>query len=80
MFRFPRFLPLCSELRLLFSVMPRFVPICQQLRFGVFREGVSKKMPALEGQFLKEISVRFAGENPLRTQKKTQNKALRRGS
>ena len=26
-------------------------------------------MPALEGQFLKEISVRFAGENHLRTQK-----------
>ena len=36
-------------------------------------------MPALEGPFLKEISVRFAGENHLRTQK-TQNKALRRGS
>ena len=51
----------------------------QQLRFGVFREGVFQKMPALEGQFLKEISVRFAGENHLRTQK-TQNKALRRGS
>ena len=29
---------------------------------GVFREGVLQKMPALEGQFLKEISVRFAGE------------------
>ena len=28
-------------------------------------------MPALEGQFLKEISVRFAGENHLRTQKNT---------
>ena len=43
----------------------------QQLRFGVFREGVFQKMPALEGQFLKEISVRFAGENRLRTQKNT---------
>ena len=52
----------------------------QQLRFGVFREGVFQKMPALEGQFLKEISVKFAGENHLRTQTKTQDKALRRGS
>ena len=52
----------------------------QQLRFGVFREGVFQKMPALEGQFLEEISVRFAGENHLRTQRQTQNKALRRGS
>ena len=37
-------------------------------------------MPALEGQFLKEISVRFAGENHLRTQKnkkKTQSSAQR---
>ena len=41
----------------------------QQLRFGFFREGVFQKMPALEGQFLKEIAVRFAGENHLRTQK-----------
>ena len=57
---------------------------------GVFREGVFQKMPALEGQFLKESSVRFAGENHLRTQRNTQrnthththtqNKALRRGS
>ena len=54
-------------------------PTNQQLRFGVFREGGCQKMPALEGQFLKEISVRFAGENHLRTQK-AQNKALRRGS
>ena len=45
--------------------------ILQQLRFGVFREGVFQKMPALEGQFLKEIAVRFAGENHLRTQKNT---------
>ena len=37
--------------------------IFQQLRFGVFREGVFQKMPALEGQFLKEIAVGFAGEN-----------------
>ena len=33
-------------------------------------------MPALEGQFLKEISVRFAGENHLRTQRKTQKTKL----
>ena len=52
----------------------------QRLRFGVFREGVSQKTPALEGQFLKEIAVRFAGENHLKTQKNTQNKALRGGS
>ena len=30
-------------------------PHVQQLHFGVFREGVVQKMPALEGQFLKEI-------------------------
>ena len=46
---------------------------------GFFARGVFQKMPALEGQILKEISVRFAGENHLRTQK-TQKKALRRGS
>ena len=46
----------------------------QQLRFGVFREGVFQKMPALEGQFLKKNSVRFAGENHLRTQKNTKQK------
>ena len=46
----------------------------QQLRFGIFREGVFQKMPALEGQFLKEISVRFARENHLRTQKKHKTK------
>ena len=26
--RFPRFLPICSDFRFLFSGMPRFVPIC----------------------------------------------------
>ena len=35
-------------------------------------------MPALEGQFLKEISVRFAGENPLRTQKNTKQSSAQR--
>ena len=49
-----------------------------QLRFGVFREGVFQKMPALEGQFLKEISVRFAGENHLRTQKNTKQSSAQR--
>ena len=28
LFRFPRFLPICSNLRSLFSGIPRFVPIC----------------------------------------------------
>ena len=28
LFRFPRFLPICSDLRSLFPGMPRFVPIC----------------------------------------------------
>ena len=50
----------------------------QQLRFGVFCEGVFQKMPALEGQFLKEISVRFAGENHLRTQKNTKQSSAQR--
>ena len=50
----------------------------QQLRFGVFREGVFQKMPALEGQLLKEISVRFAGENHLRTQKNTKQSSAQR--
>ena len=45
---------------------------------GVFREGVFQKMPALEGQFLKEISVRFAGENHLRTQKNTKQSSAQR--
>ena len=31
LFRFPRFLPICSDLRSLFSGMPRFVPICSDL-------------------------------------------------
>ena len=44
--------------------------------FWGFREGVFQKMPALEGQFLKEISVRFAGENHLRTQRKTHKTEL----
>ena len=35
-------------------------------------------MPALEGQFLKEISVRFAGENHLRTQKSTKQSSAQR--
>ena len=35
-------------------------------------------MPALEGQFLKEISVRFAGENHLRTQKNTKQSSAQR--
>ena len=50
----------------------------QQLRFRVFREGVFQKMPALEGQILKEISVRFAGENHLRTQKNTKQSSAQR--
>ena len=60
----------------------RFSNSSQQLRFGIFQppEGVVQKMPALEGQFLREISVRCAGENHLRTQQNTQNEALRRGS
>ena len=41
---------------------------------GFFARGVFQKMPALEGQFPKEISVRFAGENHLRTQKKHKTK------
>ena len=49
-----------------------------QLRFGVFREGVFRKMPALEGQFLKEIAVRFAGENHLKTQKNTKQSSAQR--
>ena len=50
----------------------------QQLRFGVFREGVFQKMPALEGQFLKflwDLQEKITSE-----QRKTQNKALRRGA
>ena len=35
-------------------------------------------MPALEGQFLKEIAVRFAGENHLRTQKNTKQSSAQR--
>ena len=31
LFRFPRFLPICSELRSMFSGIPRFVPICSDL-------------------------------------------------
>ena len=31
LFRFPRFLPICSNLRSLFSGMSRFVPICCDL-------------------------------------------------
>ena len=50
----------------------------QQLRFGVFREGVFQKMPALQGQFLTEISMRFAGENHLRTQKNTKQSSAQR--
>ena len=53
-------------------------PWYQQLRFGVFREGVFQKMPALEGQFLKEIFVRFAGEIHLRTQKNTKQSSAQR--
>ena len=35
-------------------------------------------MPALEGQSLKEIAVRFAGENHLRTQKNTKQSSAQR--
>ena len=35
-------------------------------------------MPALEGEFLKEVSVRFAGENHLRTQKNTKQSSAQR--
>ena len=35
-------------------------------------------MPALEGQFLKEVSVRFAGENHLRTQKNIKQSSAQR--
>ena len=38
--------------------------------FWGFSRGGFQKMPAFEGQFLKEIPVRFAGANHLRTQKK----------
>ena len=62
----------------LFWVWVVFWGEVQQLRFGVFREGVFQKMPALEGQFLKEISVRFAGENHLRTQKNTKQSSAQR--
>ena len=31
LFRFPRFLPICSDLHSLFSGIPRFVPICSDL-------------------------------------------------
>ena len=31
LFRFARFLPICSDLRSLFSGMPRFLPICSDL-------------------------------------------------
>ena len=31
LFRFPRFLPICSDLRSMFSGIPRFVPICSDL-------------------------------------------------
>ena len=31
LFRFPSFLPICSDLRSLFSGIPRFVPICSAL-------------------------------------------------
>ena len=50
---------------------PFFSLRSQQLRFGVFCEGVFQKMPALEGQFLKEITVRFAGENSEHRKHKT---------
>ena len=35
-------------------------------------------LSALEGQFLREISVRFAGENHLRTQKNTKQSSAQR--
>ena len=60
------------------SAVPFLVRKGPLLRFGVFREGVFQKMPALEGQFLKEISVRFAGENHLRTQKNTKQSSAQR--
>ena len=45
---------------------------------GFFARGVFQKMPALEGQFLKNISVRFAGENHLRTPKNTKQSSAQR--
>ena len=42
LFRFPRFLPICSDLRSLFSGMPRFVPICSDLFRFVFRANQNK--------------------------------------
>ena len=67
------------EFFFLYGVVPRllskftFISSCV---LGFFREGVFQKMPALEGQFLKEISVRFAGENHLRTLRKTHKTKL----
>ena len=45
---------------------------------GFFARVFFQKMPALEGQFLKEVSVRFAGENHLRTQKNTKQSSAQR--
>ena len=41
-FRFPRFLPICSDLRSLFAGMPRFVPICSDFFRFVFRTNQNK--------------------------------------
>ena len=45
LFRFPRFLPICSELQSLFSGMPRFVTICSDIFGFVFRTNQAKPFP-----------------------------------
>ena len=42
LFRFPRFLPICSDLRSLFSGIPRFLPICSDFFRFVFKTNQNK--------------------------------------
>ena len=59
LFRFPRFLPICSDLRSLFSGILRFVPICSDLlRFlpicsDLFSEQTNKGNPFSADPFCK---------------------------
>ena len=46
LFRFPRFLPICSDLHSLFSGIPRFVPISSDLFRFVFRTNQNKLLSA----------------------------------
>ena len=58
-----------------------FPTLTQQLRFGVFREGVFQKMPALEGKnFWRKKFCEICAQKSTSEHRKTQNKALRRGS